>query len=45
MTAKCSVSLTKFDSIRKEEILMIIGDIAENFRFDEIIPVSALKKF
>lgn len=37
--------LNKIDSIRKEEILMIIGDIAENFRFDEIIPVSALKKF
>ncbi|KXK53441.1 MAG: GTP-binding protein Era [Chlorobi bacterium OLB5] len=37
--------LNKIDSIRKEEILMIIGDIAENFRFDEIIPVSALKNF
>lgn len=37
--------INKIDSIRKEEILMIIGDIAENFRFDEIIPVSALKNF
>lgn len=37
--------LNKIDSIRKEEILLIISDISKNFSFDEIIPVSALKDF
>lgn len=37
--------LNKIDNIRKEEILLIISDISQNFRFDEIIPVSALKNY
>jgi GTP-binding protein Era len=37
--------LNKMDLMKKEEILMMIKSISENYKFDEIIPVSALKKF
>ncbi|HRE12404.1 MAG TPA: GTPase Era [Ignavibacteria bacterium] len=37
--------LNKIDLVRKEQVLMVIKDISENFRVDEIIPVSAFKKF
>ncbi|MEO8514099.1 MAG: GTPase Era [Ignavibacteria bacterium] len=37
--------LNKIDTIRKEEVLHVIKDISENFRLDEIIPISAAKGF
>lgn len=37
--------LNKIDLIRKEDILAVIKDISENFKVDEIIPVSAVKGF
>ncbi len=37
--------LNKIDLIRKEEVLRVIMDISENFKIDEIIPVSASKGF
>ncbi len=37
--------LNKIDLIRKEDILSVIKDIADNFKVDEIIPVSAVKGF
>lgn len=37
--------LNKIDLIRKEDILLIIKDLSENFKIDEIIPVSAVKGF
>lgn len=37
--------LNKMDLLKKEEILVIIKSISDNYKFDEIIPVSALKKF
>ncbi len=37
--------LNKIDLIRKEEILAVIKDISDNFKVDEIIPVSAVKGF
>lgn len=37
--------LNKIDLIRKEDILSVIKDIVDNFKVDEIIPVSAVKGF
>ncbi len=37
--------LNKIDLIRKEEVLAVIKEVSGNFRFDEIIPVSAVKRF
>ncbi len=37
--------LNKIDLVRKEEVLHVIKDISENFQIDEIIPVSASKRF
>lgn len=37
--------LNKIDLLKKEQIPEIIKNISENFRFDEIIPISAIKKF
>ena len=37
--------LNKIDLLNKEVVLHIINDIANNFRFDEIIPISAAKGF
>lgn len=37
--------INKIDLVRKELVLPVIKDISENFRIDEIIPVSAVKGF
>ncbi len=37
--------LNKIDTIRKEEVLQVIKDLSENFKIDEIIPISATKGF
>ncbi|HMQ79725.1 MAG TPA: GTPase Era [Ignavibacteria bacterium] len=37
--------LNKIDLIRKEDILSVIKDLSDNFKIDEIIPVSAVKGF
>jgi GTP-binding protein Era len=37
--------LSKIDLIRKEDVLLVIRDISENFKVDEIIPISASKGF
>lgn len=37
--------INKIDLVRKENVLMIIDDISKNFKFEEIIPVSAEKGF
>ena len=37
--------LNKIDSIRKEEVFLVIKDLSENFKIDEIIPISAAKGF
>lgn len=37
--------INKIDLVRKEQVLPVIKDISENFRIDEIIPVSAVKGF
>ena len=37
--------LNKIDLLEKEKVLPIIKNISENFKFDEIIPVSSLKGF
>jgi len=37
--------LNKIDKIQKEQLLELIAKISENYKFDEIIPVSALKKY
>lgn len=37
--------LNKIDLITKEEVLMIIKDISDKFKFNEIVPISARKKF
>ncbi len=37
--------INKIDLLKKEEVLMMIGSISESLRFDEIIPVSAVKRF
>ena len=37
--------INKIDLVRKEQVLPVIKDISENFRVDEIIPVSAVKGF
>ncbi|MCI0448454.1 MAG: GTPase Era [Chlorobi bacterium] len=37
--------LNKIDLIEKENLLLIINEISFNLSFDEIIPVSAFKKF
>jgi len=37
--------LNKIDLIRKEDILAVIKEISENFKIDEIVPVSAVKGF
>jgi GTP-binding protein Era len=42
---KCFCILNKIDLRNKEEVLHMIRDISMNFKFDEIIPVSAFKGF
>lgn len=37
--------LNKIDLLKKEELLLIIKNISDNYKFDEIIPVSAAKGF
>ncbi len=37
--------LNKIDTIRKEDVFLVIKDLSENFKIDEIIPVSAAKGF
>lgn len=37
--------LNKIDLLKKEEVLPVIKDIADNFEFSDIIPVSAVKGF
>lgn len=37
--------INKIDLVRKEQVLLVIKDISENFKVDEIIPVSAVKGF
>ena len=37
--------LNKIDTVRKEEVLLVIKDVSENFNIDEIIPISATKGF
>ncbi len=37
--------LNKIDMITGNEVLLVINDISQKFKFDEIIPVSSLKKF
>lgn len=37
--------LNKIDLMKKEEVLDLIHKISTNFKFDEIVPVSAVKKF
>jgi GTPase len=37
--------INKIDLLKKEEVLMMIGSISKILRFDEIIPVSAVKHF
>jgi GTP-binding protein Era len=37
--------LNKIDLITKEDVLHIIDDVSKLYKFDEIIPVSAKKKF
>src|SRR4030095_10601286 len=37
--------LNKIDLLKKEEVLHIIKDISDNYKFDEIVPVSAVKGF
>ncbi|MBZ0202990.1 MAG: GTPase Era [Ignavibacteria bacterium] len=44
-THKMFCVLNKIDLLKKEEVLEIIGSISSQFKFDEIIPVSAIKKF
>lgn len=39
------IVLNKIDLLRKENVLKIIDDISKNFKFEEIIPVSAEKGF
>lgn len=41
--SKKMLILTKIDLIRKDEVLSLISAITELARFDEVIPVSALK--
>jgi GTP-binding protein Era len=42
---KCFCILNKIDLRNKEEVLHMIRDISMNFKFDEIIPISAAKGF
>lgn len=44
-TKKVFCLLNKIDLLNKEVVLHIINDISRNFRFDEIIPLSAIKGF
>ncbi len=37
--------LNKIDLMKKEEVLGLIQNISESFKFDEIVPVSATKDF
>lgn len=37
--------LNKIDLLKKEEVLLIIKNISDTYKFDEIIPVSAVKGF
>ncbi len=37
--------LNKIDLLKKEEVMLILDDISKNFSFQELIPVSAKKKF
>ncbi len=37
--------LNKIDLLKKEEVLEMIKEVSDQFKFDEIIPVSATKKF
>jgi len=42
---KVLIVLNKIDLITKEELLPIINEISENFKFVEIIPLSASRKY
>jgi GTPase len=44
-TKKTFIVLNKIDLLTKEEVLHIISDVFVKTKFDEIIPVSARKKF
>lgn len=35
----------KIDLMQKEDVLILIDEISKNFKFDEIVPVSAVKAF
>jgi GTP-binding protein Era len=37
--------LNKIDLLKKEEVLLIIDGISKSFKFDEVIPVSAVTQF
>ncbi len=37
--------LNKIDLLQKEDVLLLIDEISKNFKFDEIVPVSAVKAF
>jgi GTP-binding protein Era len=37
--------LNKIDLLKKEEVLLTIKNISDSYKFDEIIPVSAIKGF
>lgn len=39
------LAINKIDLITKEELLQIIDSLSSNFRFDEVVPVSALTGF
>lgn len=42
---KTILVLNKIDGIKKEDLLIKLGEIAQLFGFDDIVPVSAKKKF
>jgi GTP-binding protein Era len=37
--------LNKIDLLKKEEVLTLIGSVSAKYKFDEIVPVSAIKEF
>lgn len=44
-THKVFCIINKIDLLTKEEVLHIIDDVSKRYKFDEIVPVSAKKKF
>lgn len=42
---KLICALNKIDLMRKEDVLVTIAQLSENFKFDDIVPLSASTKF